>query len=51
MVGTELEDEDREPSNSRLVATESEISGPVGETEGLVSGGFHLEDQVASSLC
>lgn len=51
MVGTELEDEDREPSNSRLVATESEISGQVGGTEGLVSGGFHLEDRVASSLC
>ena len=51
MVGTELEDEDRDPSNSRLVATESEISGQVGETEGLVSEESHLEDRVASSLC
>jgi hypothetical protein len=51
MVGTEQEDEDPAPLNLRLVATESEISGQVEETEGIVSGVFHLEDRVASSLC
>jgi hypothetical protein len=50
MAGKEQEDEDRALLSSHLVLREISTFGQVEEIEDITFAGFHLEDQVVSSL-